>query len=99
MLQGLLLSALKPEVVGRVINIASGQQVSIRSVVEKVVELIGNGSPILGAYPYRPGENMELYADISLAKSILDWNPQINLEEGLKRTIEYYRNSVLGAQQ
>jgi len=94
--EGLLLAALKPEAVGRVINIASGQPISIRTVIEKVVKLVGSGQPIFGAYPYRVGENMELYADISLAKSLLNWNPKTNLEEGLKRTIEYCRNSVSG---
>ncbi len=94
--EGLLLSALKPEAVGCVINIASGRPVSIRSVIEKVVELVGRGQPVFGTYPYRSGENMELYADISLAKSLLNWYPKTNLEEGLKRTVEYYRNSVSG---
>jgi len=94
--EGLLLAALKREAVGRVINIASGRPVSIRRVIEKVVELVGRGQPDFGTYPYRAGENMELHADISLAKSLLDWKPRTNLEEGLKRTIEHYRNSVSG---
>ncbi len=96
--EGLILCAVKEKAVGHVINIASGEPVSIRSVIEKVVELIGKGRADFGGYPYRPCENMELYADISLAKSLLDWKPQINLEEGLKRTIEYYRKSVSGGQ-
>jgi len=32
------------------------------------------------------------YADIGKIKSILGWEPQVSLEEGLRRTIEYYRN-------
>ncbi|NQV15319.1 NAD(P)-dependent oxidoreductase, partial [bacterium] len=75
-----------------------GQPIAIRDVIEKVVKLVGSGRPNFGAYPYRPGENMGLYADISLAKNVLDWKPQTNLEEGLKKTVEYYRNSISGGQ-
>lgn len=97
--EGLLLSALKPEAVGHVINIASGGPVSIRRIIEKVVELVGRGQPDFGAYPYRAGENMELYADISLAKNLLKWEPQTNLEDGLKKTIDYYRRFVDGGKE
>lgn len=93
---GLILAALKPKAVGHVINIASGQPVTIRSIIEKVVKFIGTGQPNFGAHPYRVGENMELYADISLAQSLLDWKPQTSLEEGLKSTVEYYRNLISG---
>lgn len=94
--EGLIHCAAKPQAIGHVINVASGEPVYVRSVIEKVVELIGKGRPDFGAYPYRPGENMELYADINLAKSLLGWKPQTNLEDGLTKTIEYYRRSVIG---
>ncbi|MBI4843570.1 MAG: NAD-dependent epimerase/dehydratase family protein [Nitrospirae bacterium] len=76
---------------GHIINIASGTPVSIREMVEKVMKSAGGGKPLWGFYPYRKGENMELYADISLAKKILGWSPQTGIEHGLKKTIEYYR--------
>lgn len=75
---------------GHVINVASGIPVSIRTMIEKVVNLIGKGNPIFGARPYRKGESMELYADIQKAKKLLDWEPTIELEEGLYKTIEWY---------
>jgi len=34
---------------------------------------------------------MELYADINLAKKLLHWEPQVSLDVGLKKTIEYYK--------
>jgi len=97
--EGLILSAVKPKAVGHVINVASGQPITIRAVIEKVVELISNGQPDFGAYPYRTGENMALYGDISLANRLLGWSPETNLEEGLKKTIEYYRDLFLGGQR
>jgi nucleoside-diphosphate-sugar epimerase len=79
------------EVMGRVINIASGSPVTIKEIIEKIMSLAGGGKPVWGAHPYRKGESMELYADISLAKSLLGWEPSIPLDEGLRKTIEYYR--------
>ena len=77
---------------GKVYNIASGEPISIRSVVEKVVDIIGSGKPNFGAMPYRQGESMELYADISLVMNELGWHPTTQLNEGLEQTISYYRN-------
>jgi len=84
------LSLTNKDASGRVFNIASGIPVSIKDVVERVVDIIGSGIPKFGAVPYRDGESMELYADIQLAKKILDWKPKIGLLEGLKRTIKHY---------
>ena len=88
---GIMKAAICPEARGRVINIASGIPVSVRSVVEKVMELTGGGKPLWGSYPCRTGENMNLFADICLSKKFLDWEPQTSLEEGLVKTIDYYR--------
>lgn len=83
-----ILSALhNKKVIGQVINLGSGNPTSIRKIIEKIVKLIGMGQPDFGHYQYRVNENMKLYADIKKAKKILDWNPKIGLEEGLKKTI------------
>jgi nucleoside-diphosphate-sugar epimerase len=87
----MLKAALSSEAKGHIINIASGMPVSIREMVEKIIRLTNGGKPLWGTYPYRKGENMELYADISLANKLLRWKPSVSLDEGLKRTIEYYK--------
>jgi len=87
---GMVKAALSPAALGSVINIASGIPISIREMIEKVRNLTGMGRPLWGTYPYRKGENMELYADISLAKKILQWEPKTDLHEGLVKTIAYY---------
>lgn len=88
---GLLLCAIKEEAIGKTFNLASGEPISIRQMINSLVEIIGSGEPDFGAYPYRPGENMELYADITKAKEILDWKPQIPLNEGLQRTLAWFK--------
>lgn len=97
--EGMINAALTPEAHGHIINIASGVPISIYNMIEKVYVMVGKGKPIFGIRPYRKGENMELYADINLAKSILNWKPQTSLEDGIKKTIEYYRRSMIGGKQ
>jgi nucleoside-diphosphate-sugar epimerase len=79
---------------GEVINVASGQPVSIRQMIETVRHLIGQGEPRYGEIAYRPGENMELYADISKAKALLGWAPKISLETGLAKIIQWIRGQT-----
>jgi len=75
---------------GRVFNIASGNPISIKQVVEKVIDILGSGNPKFGAVPYRDGESMELYGDVSLAKKILSWSAKTTLSHGLEKTIAHY---------
>lgn len=74
---------------GEVINIGSGQPVSIRQIIETVQRVAGGGVPKFGEVAYRAGESMELYADISKAKAILDWQPAVTLDTGLEKTIKW----------
>lgn len=83
-----------PEAKGQVINVASGIPVSVRSVIEKVVSLVGKGRPCFGERPYRERESMQLYADINLAGQVLGWVPDMSLEDGLVKTINYYKEQI-----
>jgi len=75
---------------GEVINIASGKPISIKKMINTIVAVIGSGQPQFGQIAYRNGENMELYANISKANSMLDWQPKTSLDNGLKITIDSY---------
>jgi len=76
---------------GKIINVASGSPVSIKQIITQVVKIVGSGCAKFGALNYRKGENMELYADISKANKILNWSPKVSLEEGLSKTVEWYK--------
>jgi len=83
-----ILSVLENDKVnGEIINLASGVPVSIREVIETIQQYVGSGRPGYGKVAYRNGENMQLFADISKAKRILNWSPKIPLLEGIKKTI------------
>ena len=81
-----------PAARGEVVNIGSGQPVSIRQMIETVKRLVGGGLPQFGEVAYRPGENMSLFADISKSKALLDWEPRVSLDAGLEKTIQWFRN-------
>ena len=89
--EAMIIAAILPDCKGHVINIASGIPVMIKEVIQKLMELTEGGKPLWGSHPYRVGENMELYADISLAKNLLRWEPSTGLEDGLRKTIDHYR--------
>lgn len=72
-------------------NLGNPNEFTIRELAELVVELTGSSSKI----DYRPlpqDDPMQRCPDISLAKANLNWEPQIQLREGLEKTIEYFRD-------
>ena len=74
------------------VNIAAGEEVSIRDLVHKIAELTGTRAKIeTGALPYRPTEIWRMYADSSRARQALGWEPKVGLDEGLRLTVEWFR--------
>ena len=88
--QGILSILTNEQVNGEIINLASGNPVTIRDATELIQKTLGRGAPEFGKIPYRIGENMALYADISKAKRILGWKPVVAFEDGVERTINEY---------
>ncbi len=89
--EGYVRASLSKKAIGQTINLGMGEEHAIKDVVLKVVELIGSPMRLLiWALPYRPREIWRLYSDSSKARELLGWQPQVSLEEGLRRTIEWY---------
>lgn len=77
------------------VNLAAAEEVSIRDLVLKIAELTGSSSKIeIGAIPYRPTEIWRMYADNTRAQEILGWSPKVSLEDGLAKTIDWFRNYI-----
>lgn len=93
-IEAALLAAENNDVVGKGIDIGSGRLVSIRELVENIRSLIDNGiEPIFGAEEERIFE-ISPTAEIEKTESILGWKPQTELMNGLKKTINYYRQQL-----
>ena len=58
---------------------------------EKVIKNVG-GKSKLAFQPLPQDDPMQRQPIISLAKDKLDWEPKVSLDDGLKRTVEYFRN-------
>jgi UDP-glucuronate decarboxylase len=71
------------------VNLGNPGEFTIRELAEKVIELTGSSSQL--TYKPLPSDDpMQRCPDISLAKAELDWEPKVNLEQGLKKTIDYF---------
>ena len=98
-IDGLILAASHPGKVDGVMNLAGGEEIEIRNLVNKIAELTETRSRIeIGALPYRPTEIWRMFADSSRARNTIGWQPRVRLEDGLKQTVswfrEYYRDEL-----
>jgi UDP-glucose 4-epimerase len=83
---------------GMTIEIGSGRLVTVRSVVEQLVPLVDSAGRVeFGALPERPLEQVRA-ANVARSKTLLDWEAGVSLEEGLERTVAWYRGEMAGAQ-
>jgi UDP-glucose 4-epimerase len=88
----LLAAAAPPEKVsGRVMNVATGRRVTLNEVFEALCPLTGyKGRPAYA--PPRQGDIRHSLAEIGLARESLGYEPKVGFEEGLRRTVEWYRD-------
>jgi len=76
------------------VNIGNPNEMTVLEFAKTIQKIIGSNSPI----EFRPlplDDPKVRKPDISKAKRVLDWEPQVSLEDGLRRTIEYFRGVVL----
>jgi UDP-glucose 4-epimerase len=89
-----LLAAAAPaeKVSGRVINAATGARFTLNQTFNILRELTGfSGEPAYSES--RAGDVHDSLADITLARELLDYQPAVDFREGLRRTVEWYRES------
>ena len=75
---------------GRTINAADGRSIDLLTLLDVLNRLLGMEVQPQFA-PSRPGDVRESQADITLARQLLRYEPQVNFEEGLRQSIDYYR--------
>jgi nucleoside-diphosphate-sugar epimerase len=75
-----------------VINIGNQKDISIAKLVKTIHKLTASKSELrIGTLTYRPTEIWRMRSDSSRAKTLLKWKPRVSFEEGLRRTVEWYR--------
>jgi UDP-N-acetylglucosamine/UDP-N-acetyl-alpha-D-glucosaminouronate 4-epimerase len=88
---GNLLAAQVPGVGGEIMNVASGGRVTLLELVEKLNTLLGTHIEALHDEP-RPGDIKHSRASIEKARKLLNYEPIISFDEGLARTIAWFRS-------
>ena len=76
------------------INLGNPHEVSIYSIAKLVTELAGSKSEIVFR-PLPEDDPKRRCPDITKAKGILEWQPYVQLEEGLQKTVEYFRKKII----
>ncbi len=77
------------------VNVGNPGEFTIRELAEKVIELTGSSSKLVFK-PLPQDDPRQRKPDITLAKSLLGWEPTIALEAGLKKTIAYFDDLLSG---
>lgn len=88
--RGNLLAAETPAAAGGTFNVACGRQQSLLELIASVNGALGTAiEPVFA--PARTGDVRESLADIAAARAVLGYEPSVEFDEGLQRSIEYYR--------
>ena len=92
--QGMLRAADAPALIGRSVNIARGEEVSVREIARLV--LIACGRPDLEPEfgPERPADVRRHYADIGRARGELGFDPHVGIDEGIRQYVAWFRDTV-----
>jgi dTDP-glucose 4,6-dehydratase len=75
------------------VNIGNPHELTIRQLAERIVALTGSSSRIVER-PLPVDDPRVRQPDISRARNLLGWEPKVSLEEGLPRTLEYFRRKL-----
>jgi dTDP-glucose 4,6-dehydratase len=92
MVDGLIKAMATEGAKGQVINLGNDDERKIKDIATKIKEMTGSSSAI--TYEELPEDDpMVRKPDITKAKNLLSWQPTTSLEDGLKKTIEYFKNA------
>lgn len=92
--EGLMRLARRDGLEGQRVDFGSGDLVTIRRVVEILYEILAPGQePPFGTLPDRPHEQVRT-ARVEETFRQLDWRPEVGIEEGLRQTVEWYRENA-----
>lgn len=91
--EAILLAATHENANGQIFNLGSDETINLRDLAKLCIEVNGGGT--FEIIPFPPDRKVidigDYYADYRKIRGMLGWTPRVNLREGLKRTLEYYR--------
>jgi len=75
------------------VNVGNPNEFTILQLAQAVKQKVGSNSEII-LKPLPSDDPQQRQPDISLAKEVLDWQPTVELEQGLDKTIDYFRSII-----
>ena len=76
---------------GKIINIGYGKSIMLKKVMQIVKQKTGFFEPVYGKIKLRTDEKKDIYPDISVARKVLNWKPNVSLESGILKTVNYFK--------
>ena len=90
LIEGFIRLMATPDTVTGPVNLGNPAEMTVRELAERIIRLTGSSSK-LEFKPLPVNDPTQRCPDIAKAKQLLDWQPKVDLETGLKRTIDYFR--------
>ena len=81
----------KKKVNGEIINIGSNENLRVKKVILMIKNYLNSGKPMFGEIELRKDESLKYYPSIKKAKNLINWKPLIKFENGIIKTIKYYK--------
>lgn len=95
MIDGFIAAGITPGIIGETFNLSAGSLVSVKEIVNTIIELVNTeAKPIFGALDYRKSEIWLLSGDPEEARNKLNWKVKISLRDGLKKTINWFKDTA-----
>jgi nucleoside-diphosphate-sugar epimerase len=92
MVDGIIKAMFSDGTKGEIFNLGNPAEFAIKDLADKIISLTGSNSKINFTGTFRTDDPMRRQPDITKAKNILGWEPKVGIDEGLQKTIEYYKN-------
>jgi len=92
---GLIKLMFKKNTAGEVVNLGNPEEHTVLEYAKIIKKLTGSKSKIIFEKPLPQDDPKKRKPDIEKAKKIIDWQPKISLEEGLKKTIKYFKLKII----
>ena len=83
----------REKVMGQVINLGTGNDTRVIDIGRKVLEKLGKPESLLNYIEDRPGQVSRHISSTKISHDLLDWKAQVDLDEGLEKTVEFYKNN------
>ena len=79
---------------GEIFNIGTSKPIKLRTLINKIRNHTKGGKPIFGIKKLRKDENLKIFPNINKTKRFFNWSPKISINDGLFKTIKFFKKSI-----